>query len=56
MQSNCEKCKLRSYSERKPTSFLGRIWRWHIRWCPGWRAYQRKLAESLKARETSCRR
>jgi hypothetical protein len=27
-----------------PTSLLGRIWRWHTRWCPGWKAYQRGQA------------
>ena len=44
MKATCGKCKLRSYAERKPTSLLARLWRWHTRWCPGWKAYQRELA------------
>ena len=42
---SCENCRLRRYSERKPASLIARIWRWHTRWCPGWKAYQRELAE-----------
>lgn len=44
-QHNCEKCHLRAYAEKKPTSFLARLWRWHTSWCPGWKSYQRSLAE-----------
>jgi hypothetical protein len=40
----CEKCWFRSYAERKPRSILGRLWRWHTGWCPGWKAYQKALA------------
>lgn len=47
--SKCEVCKLRSYSERKPDSILARIWRWHTKWCPGWKAYQQQLAKQNKA-------
>ena len=39
----CEACSLRSYAERKPKSILAWFWRWHTNWCPGWKAYQRKL-------------
>jgi hypothetical protein len=24
---------------------LARIWRWHIGWCPSWKAYQKELAQ-----------
>ena len=44
-KSNCESCKLRSYAERKPKSLIAKFWRWHTKWCPGWKAYQRQLAE-----------
>lgn len=41
----CERCRIRAYAERKPTSIIARIWRWHTKWCPGWKAYQKSLAE-----------
>ena len=44
MKSGCETCRLRSYAERKPNSLLAGLWRWHTRWCPGWKAHQRRLA------------
>jgi hypothetical protein len=27
------------YHDRKPKSLMGRFWRWHINFCPGWKAY-----------------
>jgi len=45
MASNCESCKMRSYAERNPTSLISKIWRWHTKWCPGWKAYQEELAQ-----------
>jgi len=44
MASNCENCGLRRRAEQKPDSILARIWRWHTKWCPGWKAYQAELA------------
>ncbi len=46
MALGCEACFLKRYAERKPDSWLARLWRWHTGWCPGWKAYQRKLAET----------
>jgi len=43
MKSNCERCIIRKRAEKKPNSLLDRIWRWHTKWCPGWKAYQREL-------------
>ncbi|MBE0481251.1 MAG: hypothetical protein IBX68_09760 [Dehalococcoidia bacterium] len=40
----CEKCRMRLYAERKPNSIVSKIWRFHTRWCPGWKAYQKELA------------
>lgn len=40
----CHRCRLRAAYDRNPRSWLGRLWRWHIRWCPGWRAYWRSLS------------
>jgi hypothetical protein len=22
---------------------MARLWRWHTKWCPGWKAYQKAL-------------
>lgn len=38
-EKKCANCGLRAYYDRKPQSLLGRIWKWHIAWCPGWKAY-----------------
>jgi len=44
MAARCENCGLRKYAQRKPDSLIGKIWRWHTGWCPGWKAYQAELA------------
>lgn len=46
--SNCEKCGLRAKYDSKPRSILGRLWKWHIGWCPGWKAYVNSLSEEEK--------
>ncbi len=45
MKSRCENCKLRKYAEKKPDSLIAKIWKWHTKWCPGWKAYQREMAD-----------
>jgi hypothetical protein len=45
MESNCATCALRLKAEEKPKSLIARFWRWHTKWCPGWKAYQRELAQ-----------
>jgi hypothetical protein len=42
---HCENCSWRRYAERKPDTILARLWKWHTGWCPGWKAYQKALAE-----------
>lgn len=42
----CETCPIRKKAEAKPTTWWARLWRWHTTWCPGWKAYQRYLAEN----------
>jgi len=39
----CAGCSFRAAYEERPKSLKGRFWRWHIRWCPGWKAYFRSL-------------
>jgi len=45
MKSGYESCKWHSYAERKPNSQISKLWRWHTKWCPGWKAYQEELAK-----------
>jgi hypothetical protein len=46
---SCENCSMRIKAESNPRSFWSRLWRWHTRWCPGWKAYQAHLAEHIKS-------
>ncbi len=39
----CENCKFRANYEKNPKSFMGRFWRWHINFCPGWKSYFKSL-------------
>lgn len=41
----CETCLMRKKAKENPKSYMARLWRWHTRWCPGWKAYQVYLAE-----------
>ena len=36
---NCEQFPMRRRYDRSPKSLIGRFWRWHIGFCPGWKAY-----------------
>lgn len=44
----CENCKFRAKYEKNPKSFLGRFWRWHINFCPGWKAYFTSLDSDIQ--------
>ena len=52
-KAGCEKCGLRKRAERKPKSLLAILWRWHTRWCPGWKAYQAELAAQSAESESN---
>ena len=43
MKSKCGECKWRKSAEAKPQKLLSRLWKWHTKWCPGWKAYQKEL-------------
>lgn len=45
MAYKCENCSLRSRYDQKPDSLIGRIWRWHINFCPGWKGYFNSLTK-----------
>jgi len=42
---NCDKCRFRTIYDKKPQSILGRLWKWHIGWCPGWKFYVNSLPD-----------
>ena len=50
----CAHCPMRQKHEQKPNSLIGRLWRWHINFCPGWKGYFNSLSaaekESLRAK------
>ena len=45
----CENCKLRAKYDQAPKAFAGRLWRWHIGFCPGWKNYFTHQDEDVKA-------
>lgn len=45
---NCEQCSFRKKYDNKPTSLIGNLWRWHINFCPGRKAYMSSLDEDMK--------
>lgn len=42
MASNCDNCKWRASAEKNPHKLMSKIWYWHTKWCPGWKAYQKE--------------
>jgi hypothetical protein len=48
--SNCAKCRFRGIYDKNPKSLLGRMWKWHIGWCPGWKSYIKSLPDEEKER------
>jgi hypothetical protein len=49
-EENCAKCRFRAKYDENPKSFLGRFWRWHINFCPGWKGYFTSLSPEEKAK------
>ena len=48
--AKCEKCQFRAKYDRNPRSILGRLWKWHTGWCPGWRGYLKSLPEEERSK------
>lgn len=42
-KQNCVDCAFRKKYDDNPKSILGRIWKWHTNWCPGWKKYLESL-------------
>lgn len=47
--SRCDQCKFRKTYDNNPRSLLGRIWKWHTGWCPGWKSYVKALPDKKRA-------
>lgn len=47
---NCAQCSWRARHDDNPKSFLGRLWRWHINFCPGWKDYFTSLPDDEKTK------
>ena len=47
---HCPECGLRARYDRNPRSLIGRLWRWHINFCPGWKAYLKSLPPEERSR------
>ncbi len=45
----CENCKFRAHYDNNPNSLMGRFWRWHINFCPGWKGYFKSLPAERQA-------
>ncbi len=41
----CAECPIRARHDKNPKSLIGRFWRWHINFCPGWKRYYGSLNE-----------
>ena len=50
---NCDECKLRAKYDKAPKSLIGRFWRWHIGFCPGWKSYMNSMDETKKTEVVS---
>ena len=48
--SRCDNCGFRGKYDKNPKSLLGRLWRWHATWCPGWKAYMKSLPDVERKR------
>lgn len=50
--NNCENCKFRMKYDKNPRSMLGRVWKWHTGWCPGWKSYLKSLPDDERVQVT----
>jgi hypothetical protein len=47
-EPGCATCAWRGKYDEKPNSLLGRLWRWHTNFCPGWKSYMKSLPDDEK--------
>jgi len=48
-EPKCATCAFRAKHDNNPRSILGRLWRWHINWCPGWKSYMKYVSPEERA-------
>jgi hypothetical protein len=48
MEPKCGSCPWRAKYDNNPKSILGRLWRFHINFCPGWKSYMKSVPEADK--------
>jgi hypothetical protein len=44
-KSGCAACSFRARYDNNPKAFLGRLWKWHTNFCPGWKSYMTSLPD-----------
>ncbi len=44
---------MRAKYDKNPRSLVGRFWRWHINFCPGWKGY---FTNQSQERQTELRK
>ncbi len=44
----CAECPIRAKHDKNPKSLIGRFWRWHIGFCPGWNKYFASLDDEQR--------
>lgn len=49
-EHKCAECPIRARYDKNPGSLVGRLWRWHIGFCPGWRSYFGSLDQAGRDR------
>ncbi len=47
-EHRCNACAFRAKYDNNPKSILGRLWRWHTNFCPGWKAYIKSVSAEEK--------
>lgn len=45
---SCENCKMKAKYDVNPKSLIGRFWRWHIKFCPGWKKYMNEVSDEKR--------
>ncbi len=44
----CNSCPLCNYARRNPQKLISKIVRWHGRWCPLWRSWEKIYGSGRK--------
>jgi hypothetical protein len=42
---SCNNCAWQNKYRERPKSFSGRLWKFHTRFCPGWKKHLKSLSE-----------